>query len=66
MTCAHGTPPGSRAVQAFPDQEAEYKRRKWKMFPTLNRVYDNTRARQILGWAPRFDFRRILDPTKGR
>jgi len=50
--------------QVFPDQEAEYQRRGWKMFPAIDRVYDNTRARQILGWAPRYDFRRVLDQLK--
>jgi UDP-glucose 4-epimerase len=50
--------------RAFPDQEAEYERRKWKMFPTLDRVYDNTRARRVLGWTPRYDFRQILDQLK--
>ena len=35
----------------FPDQEAEYARRGWKMFPQLDRVYVNARARGELGWA---------------
>jgi UDP-glucose 4-epimerase len=45
----------------FPDQEAEYARRGWTMFPRLDRVYSNERARADLGWAPVFDFRRVLD-----
>jgi UDP-glucose 4-epimerase len=48
----------------FPDQAAEYARRGWSMFPHLDRVYDNTRARSELGWAPRYDFRRVLDLLK--
>jgi nucleoside-diphosphate-sugar epimerase len=48
----------------FPDQPAEYARRGWTMFPHLDRVYVNTRARQELGWAPRYDFRHILDLLK--
>jgi hypothetical protein len=30
------------------------------MFPTLDRVYVNERARRELGWAPRHDFRSAL------
>jgi nucleoside-diphosphate-sugar epimerase len=48
----------------FPDQEAEYSRRGWRMFPRFDRVYDNTRARTGLGWAPRYDFRCVLDRLK--
>jgi UDP-glucose 4-epimerase len=61
-TLAHDAPVVIR--QAFPDQEAEYERRGWKMFPSLDRVYDNTRARSVLGWAPRYDFRHVLDQLK--
>lgn len=45
----------------FPDYEAEYARRGWKMFPSIDRVYVNERARQDLGWKPRCDFRHVLD-----
>jgi UDP-glucose 4-epimerase len=31
------------------------------MFPRIDRVYVNDRARAELGWAPRYDFRRALD-----
>jgi nucleoside-diphosphate-sugar epimerase len=48
----------------FPDQPAEYARRGWQMFPQIDRVYDNGRARDELGWMPRYDFRRILDLLK--
>jgi UDP-glucose 4-epimerase len=48
----------------FPDQPAEYARRGWKMFPQLDRVYDNGRARSELGWKPRYDFRWVLDQLK--
>ena len=43
-----------------PEYEAEYARRGWKMFPSVDRVYVNERARRELGWAPRWDFRRLL------
>jgi UDP-glucose 4-epimerase len=52
-----------------PGWEAEYARRGWKMFPRIDRVYVNDRARSELGWAPRYDFayalellRRDVDP----
>jgi nucleoside-diphosphate-sugar epimerase len=48
----------------FPDQAAEYVRRGWKMFSRIDRVYDNARARSELGWAPRYDFRSVLDHLK--
>jgi nucleoside-diphosphate-sugar epimerase len=48
----------------FPDQEAEYTRRGWTMFPTIDRVYDSARARSGLGWRPRYDFRYVLDQLK--
>jgi UDP-glucose 4-epimerase len=45
----------------FPDYEAIYSARGWRMFPAIDRVYDNARAREELGWSPRYDFRRALD-----
>jgi nucleoside-diphosphate-sugar epimerase len=44
-----------------PEYEAEYGRRGWKMFPSIDRVYVNQRARDELGWRPRYDFKFILD-----
>ena len=48
----------------FPDYEPEYARRGWKMFPSIDRVYVNERARRELGWQPRYDFRQRLDCLK--
>ena len=48
----------------FPDQPAEYLRRNWRIFPVLDRVYDNSRARTELDWAPVYDFRYVLDRLK--
>ena len=45
----------------FPDFEDVYARRGWRMFPGIGRVYVNTRAREELGWMPRYDFRHVLD-----
>ena len=45
----------------FPDYEATYARRGWRMFDEIERVYVNARARAGLGWAPVWDFPRLLD-----
>lgn len=36
----------------------------WKMFPSIDRVYVNERARNELGWQPQHDFRYILERLK--
>jgi UDP-glucose 4-epimerase len=43
-----------------PEYENEYRRRGWRMFPSLDRVYVNERARRDLGWAPRCDFAYVI------
>jgi UDP-glucose 4-epimerase len=43
-----------------PDYEEEYARRGWKMFPSIDRVYVNERARHELGWQPRYDFKFLI------
>lgn len=48
----------------FPDYEAEYNRRSWTMYPRIDRVYDNVRARTDLGWTPCYDYRHVLDSLK--
>jgi UDP-glucose 4-epimerase len=47
-----------------PDYEQEYIRRGWRMFPGVDRVYVNERARRELGWHPRYDFRCVLNLLK--
>jgi nucleoside-diphosphate-sugar epimerase len=44
-----------------PQYEAVYAARGWSMFPTVDRVYVNDRARSELGWRPRYDFARVID-----
>jgi UDP-glucose 4-epimerase len=44
----------------FPDYEPVYEERGWRMFPGIERVYVNARARTELGWAPRYDFGQAL------
>jgi UDP-glucose 4-epimerase len=44
-----------------PRYEEVYARRGWSMFPAIDRVYINERARNELGWRPRYDFAHIID-----
>jgi UDP-glucose 4-epimerase len=44
----------------YPDCEALYAARGWKLFPEIDRVYVNERARAALGWLPRHDFAHAL------
>jgi UDP-glucose 4-epimerase len=44
-----------------PAYEQEYARRGWKMFPSIDRVYVNVRAREELRWRPRYNFGYVLD-----
>jgi UDP-glucose 4-epimerase len=43
-------------LRRFPQAQAVYDRLGWRMFTTIDRVYDNTRARHELGWVPQHDF----------
>lgn len=45
----------------YPRYEGIYRARGWRMFPRIDRVYVNERARRELGWAPRFDFAHVLE-----
>ena len=45
----------------FPDYEQLYAARGWRMFPSIERVYVNERARRELGWVPRYDFAHALE-----
>jgi nucleoside-diphosphate-sugar epimerase len=47
-----------------PEYEAEYARRGWKMFPGIDRVYVNDRARTELGWQPQYNFQFLIDRLK--
>jgi UDP-glucose 4-epimerase len=50
--------------QRIPQYGPEYDRRQWKMFPVIDRVYVNERARNELGWLPLYDFSSIIDRLK--
>jgi nucleoside-diphosphate-sugar epimerase len=44
-----------------PQYQAIYERLGWRMFPSLDQVYSNRRAREVLGWRPSVDFAATLD-----
>jgi len=43
-----------------PGWEGEYARRGWRMFASIDRVYDNALARRELGWRPKWDFAAVM------
>jgi UDP-glucose 4-epimerase len=45
----------------FPESAALYAARRWKLFPTMGRVYVNQLARSELAWEPKYDFRHVLE-----
>ncbi|WP_035964618.1 NAD-dependent epimerase/dehydratase family protein [Bradyrhizobium sp. YR681] len=45
----------------YPDCEELYAARGWRLFPAIDRVYVNARARRELGWRPEFDFAHVLN-----
>ena len=44
-----------------PRYEGVYNRHGWSIFPTIDRVYVNERARRELGWTPRYDFEHVVE-----
>lgn len=47
-------------ARRFPEAAALYAARGWRLFPQIDRVYVNARARAALGWTPRYDFASAL------
>ena len=45
----------------FPEYVEVYRNRGWRMFPSIERVYINDKARRELGWSPQYDFAAALD-----
>ena len=43
-----------------PGWEAIYAQLGWRMTPSIDRVYDSSRARAELGWRPRHDFATVV------
>jgi UDP-glucose 4-epimerase len=48
-------------LRRVPQHQAIYERLGWRMFASLDRVYDNRRAREALGWQPAINFTDMLD-----
>ena len=44
----------------FPDCAAAFAAHGWRLFPRIDRVYVNDRARTDLGWRPKYDFAHVL------
>lgn len=44
----------------IPQYVEVYEQQGWKMFQSIDRVYDNSRAREKLGWEPEYTFERAL------
>lgn len=47
--------------ELYPDCAGLYAARGWRLFPEIDRVYVNARARRELGWRPEFDFAHVLN-----
>ncbi len=47
--------------RVYPDAQALYAAKGWRLFDELDRVYVNTKAREMLGWEPVYGFRHVLD-----
>ena len=58
----HDAPLAAR--RRVPGYEREYARRGWRMVPRIDRVYVNARARDALGWQPRYDFGFLIERLK--
>jgi len=48
----------------YPDYNKIYRKKNWKMLPEIDRVYVNEKARAVLGWKPKYDFRYVLGCIK--
>ncbi|WP_409994546.1 hypothetical protein [Rhodopirellula sp. MGV] len=44
----------------LPELVATYEQRGWSMFPTIDRVYDNAKARRELLWQPQYDVTTVM------
>ena len=48
----------------FPDAQALFDERGWRMLPHIDRIYVNERARAQLEWQPKYDFSHVLDSLR--
>lgn len=44
-----------------PEYKEVYRKYGWQMFTSIDRVYDSSRARDVLGWRPEYTFRRAIE-----
>ena len=51
----------SVVARYFPDYRGKYEARGWSMFDSIDRVYDSNKARRVLGFSCRTNFRQVLD-----
>jgi UDP-glucose 4-epimerase len=51
----------SVVARYFPDYRARYAKRGWTMFDSIDRIYDSNKARHVLGFTCRTNFRQVLD-----
>jgi len=57
---ALGTNAAEVVEQYYPGVLDDYADRNWQMFETIGRVYDNTKARQLLDFEPEHNFDQVL------
>jgi UDP-glucose 4-epimerase len=50
--------------ELYPDCARLYAAHGWRLFPEIDRVYVNDRARRELGWHPEFDFAHVLSSLR--
>jgi UDP-glucose 4-epimerase len=48
----------------YPDAATLFEARGWRMLQGIDRVYDNARARELLGWRPKHDFAHALEQLR--
>ncbi|WP_419910194.1 NAD-dependent epimerase/dehydratase family protein [Hoeflea sp.] len=53
--------PSAVLRRKLPELHDEYGKRGWRMFDEIDRVYVNRKARNELGWKPRYDHRILLE-----
>ncbi len=51
-------------ISRYCDFRDLYQEKNWSMYPTIDRVYDNSRAREKLGWEPKHSFMSVVDRLK--
>lgn len=48
-------------ARRIPEYADAYQRLGWRMFPGIDRVYVNRKARTVLSWNPRYDFEHVIE-----